>query len=180
MPLVRALAHPLLAAPFVLGGIKTLKDAETRTRAAAPFLKKISDLSSIPYSPELLVKAHGASMFAGGMLLATGKFSRLSSVVLAAGLVPSTIAGHAFWEKSDPGEKVDEQRAFAANLGLLGGLVLAAVDLEGKPGALYRAKMAKDSAARGARITRREARYRAKTAKREAKLAILQAQNAVT
>ena len=69
---------------------------------------------------------------------------------------------------------------FLKNLGLLGGLLLAAVDTEGKPGLAYRAHLASDSAHRAVRTTRREARHAARAAARETKLKAVQAQHALS
>ena len=57
-------------------------------------------------------------------------------------LVPTTVAGHPFWEKSDPAEKAADQQQFLKNLSILGGLILAAVDTEGKPSLGWRGRRA--------------------------------------
>ena len=87
---------------------------------------------------------------------------------MAGSLVPTTLAGHAFWEKSDPKERATHRTQFLKNVGLIGGALLAAVDTDGKPGLAWRARNA-------GKVTRREARHAAKTAKREAKIATQQA-----
>jgi hypothetical protein len=61
----------------------------------------------------------------------------------------------------------------------MGGLLLAAVDTEGKPGVAYRMGMATDSAKRAAKRTKREAKHAARAARREARLAASQAHDAV-
>ena len=62
------------------------------------------------------------------------------------------MAGHRFWEESDPTQKKNQQLHFFKNLATLGGLLLAAVDTEGKPGVAWRAR-------RAAKDVRREARH---------------------
>ena len=79
----------------------------------------------------------------------------------------------------DPQVRAQQRTQFLKNLGLLGGLLLAAVDTEGRPGLAYRAHMVSDSAHRTARQTRREARHLAHAAAREAKLKAVQAQHAI-
>ena len=64
------------------------------------------------------------------MLLAFGRVPRLSSAVLAASLVPTTFAGHRFWE-AEGAERERQKIQFAKNVSLVGGLILAAVDTEG-------------------------------------------------
>ena len=84
--------------------------------------------------------------------------------MLAASLVPTTAAGHRFWEESDPAQRANQRIHFFKNVSMLGGLMIASVDTEGKPGVAWRAR-------RAARDARREARHVAGTARREARLA---------
>ena len=180
MGLVRALARPMLAAPFIMGGIGQLQNSEKVAEQAKPFVTRYAEPAGLPNDAQLLVTANGAAMVAAGAGLATGIFRKTSATVLAASLVPTTLAGHSFWEQTDPAKRTEHRNAFLANLGLLGGLILTIVDTEGKPGLLYRMKLAGDSVGRAAGMTRREARHAAKAARREAKIALLEAKDAVT
>jgi len=47
-----------------------------------------------------------------------------------------------FWSQSDPQRKADERRAFMTDLSLLGVLIIAAVDTEGKPSLGWRGRRA--------------------------------------
>ena len=179
MTLVRRVARPLLAAMFVAGGLEQFKHPGTRARTAAPLLEKVGPHMGLPDDPELLVRANGMAMVGAGSLLALGHLPRLASTVLAASLVPTTIAAHAFWNEQDPAVREQQKVQFLKNLGLLGGLLLAAVDTEGRPGLAYRAHLASDSAHRAVRTTRREARHATRAATREAKLKAVQAQHAL-
>ena len=118
-------------------------------------------------------------MVGAGSLLALGRLPRIASTVLAATLVPTTIAAHSYWNEQDPQVRAQQKVQFLKNLGLLGGLLLAAVDTEGRPGLAYRAHLVSESAHRAARQTRREARHVARAAAREAKLKAVQAQHAI-
>lgn len=179
MSIVRRIARPLLASVFVAGGLEALRHPGPRTAKAAAFADKVAAPLGLPEDPELLVRANGAAMIAGGGLLGLGRFPRLAAAVLTGSMIPTTIAGHAFWHESDPEVRKQQQTQFFKNLGLIGGLLLAAVDTEGKPGLAYRAGMASDAAGRAARTGRREARHLARAARREAKLAAFQAKDAV-
>src|SRR5439155_1358622 len=64
-----------------------------------------------------------------------------------ASIVPTTLAGHRFWEHTDPTERFGQISNFVKNAGLLGGLLLAAVDTEGKPSVGWRARKAAHAAA---------------------------------
>ena len=114
-------------------------------------------LPFLPEDPETLVKINGAVQVVAGSMLALGRFPRLSSVLLAASVVPTTLAGHRFWEQTDPDAKSQHKVQFLKNLGLLGGLMLAAVDTEGRPGLAWRTRHATRHAAAGTRRTRRAA-----------------------
>jgi uncharacterized membrane protein YphA (DoxX/SURF4 family) len=169
----------MLAAMFVVGGLDQLKHPGAKADTARPLVEKLAPAVGLPDDTELLVRANGAAMVGAGALLALGRLPRIASTVLAATLVPTTVAAHSFWNEQDPKVRAQQRTQFLKNLGLLGGLLLAAVDTEGRPGLAYRAHMVNDSAHRAARQTRREARHVAHAAAREAKLKAVQAQHAI-
>lgn len=178
--IVRRVARPMLAAIFVVGGFDQFRHPGSKSKAAAPLVNRFAGPTGLPNDPELLVRANGATMVAAGALLATGRFPRLASSLLAASMAPTTAAAHAFWAEEDPEKRKQQRTQFLKNLGLVGGLLLAAVDTEGKPGLAYRAKLASAGAQRAAKTTRREARHAARSAAREARLKAAQAQHALT
>lgn len=177
MSLVRRVARPMLAAIFIAGGIEALRRPGKRVEAAQPLVDRAAEPLGLPQDPELLIRANGALMVGAGALLATGRFPRVAAATLAGTLVPSTIVEYPFWAAENPEERRSQLVQSLKNVGLLGGLLLAAVDTEGKPGLAYRAKMAGDSIGRTARTTRREARMAAKLAGKEARLKANQATN---
>lgn len=168
--LIRRLARPLLAGVFIYGGIGALRDAEGHAKAARPLVDstvgKVQDSlpEQVPTDAETLVRIDGAVKIGAGAALALGKAPRLASLLLAGSIVPTTLVGHAFWEKEDPQERAAQQTEFLKNLGLLGGLLIAAVDTGGKPSVAYRAK-------HGAEVVTKQSRRRAKAAKKAAKAA---------
>ena len=179
MTLVRRVARPMLAAIFVVQGLEQLRHPAALKAKVAPFAEQVAPLG-LPNDPELLVRANGATMVGGGALLATGHLPRVAALALVGSLVPTTYVGHRFWEESDPATRTTQRIGFLKNLGLIGGLLLASVDTEGKPGLAYRACLAGSSAKRAAKQTRREAKHAAHAARREAKLAASQAHDALT
>ena len=171
MTVIRLIARPMLASMFVVGGINSLKNAKAMAPAAqpvadrfVPVAQKAVPQAPIPPDAATLVRINGAVHLAAGLALATGRAPRLSSTLLAASLVPTTLAGHRFWEESDEGTKGNQKVHFFKNVSMMGGLLLAGVDTEGKPGLAWRAR-------RAAADARREARRLAKDARREARLA---------
>jgi len=142
--LVRRIARPLLASIFVSGGINALRSVEGHADVASPVAEKTAKALplNLPSDPAQLVKIDAAVKVGAGTLLALNKLPRISSILLAGSLIPTTLAGHRFWEESDAGAREQQQIHFFKNLGLLGGLILAAVDTEGKPSVGWRARRA--------------------------------------
>lgn len=140
--LVRRLARPMLASMFIVGGVDTL-------RRPAPKVQEAEALG-LQENTEQVVKANAAAQVVAGLALATNRLPRVSAVVLAASLVPTTAAGHRFWEHSDPNQRANQTQHFVKNVSMLGGLLLAAVDTEGKESVARRTKRVSRSAARRA------------------------------
>jgi putative oxidoreductase len=74
---------------------------------------------------ELLTRLNGAAMVAAGTALALGIRPRESALVLAALLVPTTIAGHPFWNEEGPARRQQQIHALK-NLAIGGGLLVLA------------------------------------------------------
>ncbi|PID96741.1 MAG: hypothetical protein CSA84_02890 [Actinomycetales bacterium] len=138
--MIRKLARPLLAAVFITSGAEVLRRPRNRMEAASPLLDRLIPALGLPDNKMMLVRAEGATMVAGGAMLATGRVPRVAALALATALVPATVVGHAFWEKDDPDARTQDRQHFLKNLGLLGGLMLATVDTEGKPSLAWRAR----------------------------------------
>jgi hypothetical protein len=75
-----------------------------------------------------------------GVLLATSRLPRLAAVALIGSIVPTTLAGHRFWEEADDQTRMAQMIQFAKNAGLLGGLVLAVLDTGGAPSLGWRVR----------------------------------------
>jgi hypothetical protein len=58
--------------------------------------------------------------------------------VLAASLLPTTIAGHAFWTIDDPSERQGQRLQFMKNMAMLSGLLFAVIDSPKKTPIKYR------------------------------------------
>lgn len=136
----RLIARPLLAAVFVSSGIDVLRNPEPRVKAAEPVATRIAGMTGLPDDTELLVKVNAGVQLTAGVMLGLGKFPRLAAAALAGTLVPTTLAGHRFWEELDETRRKQQLTHFVKNLGLLGGLLLAAVDTEGSPSLAWRAR----------------------------------------
>lgn len=161
--LIRRLARPMLATMFIAGGVDTLRNPGGRPHAAAPLIAKGEQIlpdritDNIPTNPDTLVKINAAVQLGGGLLLASGRLPRMASLALAGSLVPTTLAGHAFWEETDPAVKSAQRIQFLKNVSLLGGLLIAAVDTEGKPSLGWRSRRAAKRANRVVTVAQRMA-----------------------
>jgi uncharacterized membrane protein YphA (DoxX/SURF4 family) len=169
MAISRVIARPMLASMFIVGGLDSVRNAEQKAGAAQPVTDRLAPLlqrvvPQLPSDPATLVRLNGAAQVAAGLALATGRAPRISAAVLAATLVPTTAAGHRFWEREDPAERAQQRVHFFKNVSMLGGLLIASGDTEGQPGVVWRTR-------RAARDARREARHLARSARREAALA---------
>lgn len=184
MTLVRRVARPMLASTFLVSGIDALRHPAGRAEMASPLLSKLGPALGLPDDQETIVRANGAAMVLGGVMLATGRLPRVGAALLATSLVPTTLAGHRFWEESDPARRASAQTGFVKNVSMLGGLLIAAVDTAGRPGLAWRTRSAtsrgSDQARSVAKSARREAKLASAVARREAKLKVLQAQSAMS
>ncbi len=161
MTLLRAAARTMLASYFVASGIKALRDPAPLVPAAEPLVDKFVPLVKqyapaqvagyIPEDAATLVRVNGAAQVFGGLALATGKGRRLGALVLAGSLVPSTLAKHPFWTEKDPELRAQAKNHFLKNTSLLGGVLLASADTEGKPSLAWRAQKGGHELAKDAR-----------------------------
>jgi len=141
MALSRRIARPLLASIFIVGGLDAVRNPAGKAKRAEAVTGPLSDkVAAIPSDPEVLVRLNGFLQIGAGLLLATGRFRRLASAVLIGSIIPTTYAGHRFWEETDEATRAQQKMHFLKNLGLLGGLILAAMDTEGEPSLGWRAK----------------------------------------
>ncbi len=171
MTITRLIARPLLASIFVAGSINALRNTDAHAAKAkvvtdkvAPLAQRAAPAAPIPTDATTLVRINAGVQLLAAAALATGRAPRLSATVLAASLVPTTVAGHAFWAETDPKAKAQQRLQFIKNTSIFGGLLLAGVDTDAQPGLAWRAR-------RAAADVRRETQRLAKDARREAKLA---------
>src|SRR3984885_6966014 len=141
MSISRRIARPLLASMFVSGGLDAIRNPESKVNRAEAVTQTLTNqFPVLPKDTVTLIKWNGMAQVAAGALLAIGKFRRLAAVVLIGSIIPTTYAGHRFWEETDDVARAQQRVHFFKNLGLLGGLILAAFDTEGAPSLGWRAR----------------------------------------
>ncbi|HYO04964.1 MAG TPA: DoxX family protein [Mycobacterium sp.] len=145
--LIRRIARPMLATTFITRGVEALRSPKPAADAARPTLEGLSKLPdpvgpNVPTNAETVAKVTAGVQIGAGLLLAVGRLPRLSSAALAVSVVPGSLGGHAFWNETDPARKAAERRALFTDVGLIGGLIIASVDTEGKPSLGWRGRRA--------------------------------------
>ena len=149
MTLLRAGYRTMLASYFISSGVKAVRNPAPLAPLAEPLAEKVVPLVKryapdevagfVPEDPQTLVRLNGALQVVGGLALATGRGRRVGALLLAGSLIPSTLAKYPFWRQN--GEEAAASRShFAKNVSLLGGVLLASRDTEGKPGIAWRAQ----------------------------------------
>ncbi|MEZ5085557.1 MAG: DoxX family membrane protein [Tessaracoccus sp.] len=186
MSLTRFVARTLFASYYVVDGVASVTNPESRaddaaalTERAAPLLQRVvpaSYSSHIPDDPKTWVRAVGVAKVLGGTMFATGIGRRLGAVLL------TTSAAFDF-ASSLPKSTKEVTVALPELLrdgALLGAGVIAVQDLEGKPSLAWRTKHAAQAAdrkvnqvssdvSRKARKANRTVQRKAKSLSRSAK-----------
>jgi uncharacterized membrane protein YphA (DoxX/SURF4 family) len=158
MTLMRFAARTMLASYFVSAGVNAVRDPAALVPVAEPMVDRFVPMAkqyapeqvkdSIPDDPVTWIRINGALQLIGGLALATGKGRRLGALILAATLIPATIAKHPFWTKDDEEERAAERVHFLKNVSLIGGVLIASRDTEGRPSLSYRAQKGGQAIAR--------------------------------
>lgn len=160
----------MLASMFIADGVTTLRNPAPRAAAAADVARPLAQrLPYLPDDPEALVKLNAGIMVGAGSMLALGRFPRISALLLGLSTIQTTMSTHRYWDEDDEKKRAEERSHFFKNVSLLGALLLAAVDTEGKPGVAWRVKHATQHTAATSRRARRTAAREAKLARQSAR-----------
>ena len=119
MAIAQRLARAAVGIPFIWLGYEAASEPGGRVESA--------ERLGVP-SPETAVRLNGAAMMLGGAALVTNILPRAAATGLLASLLPTTLAGHPFWQMDldDPG-RVTQRIQVLKNLGLGGALALVAL-----------------------------------------------------
>ena len=102
---------------FVYNGINHFKSREMLAGYAAS--KKVP-------AADAAVVASGLMMLAGGLSLLAGTRPKLGAASVAAFLLGVSPVMHAYWNETDPQQRMNEMINFTKNMALVGGALLAA------------------------------------------------------
>ncbi|MGB3331553.1 MAG: DoxX family protein [Mycobacterium sp.] len=145
--LLRKIARPLLAATFIGQGVDALRRPQQAGQAARPAfdgLKQLPDeiAAKVPSDVEAFAKANALAQIGGGVLLASGRLPRVAAAVLACTVIPGSAGAHMFWTEPDPQRRTEQRKALLTDVSLIGGLLIAAADTEGRPSLGWQARRA--------------------------------------
>jgi putative oxidoreductase len=168
MILVRRIARPMLASPFLVAGVEAVKHPVTTDaiseRAAQAVVKRIPKIPEP--EAETAVRIEGAVMTGAAVLLALGRAPRIASIALLATVLPPLVERareiRSDEKSGDPAERAEKRMQLLGQIGVVGGLLIAAADTAGKPSMGRRA-------ASTSRHTRRAIEHAAHSAQRELK-----------
>ena len=158
----------MLASIFIIQGLDAVLHPDRKVAAAEPVVRPLAERASfVPDDVEQAVRINGAVQLVAGSMLALGRFPRVSALAVAASLLPTTYAGHRFWETDDKQERTQQRIHFLKNVSMFGGLLIAAGDTAGNPSIAWRGRHALTSAKRDAALATKSAKAgaKAKTAK---------------
>jgi len=131
----------LLGAAFISSGLDALKGVDRRAGRAAGY--------GVP-QPVTTARAVAATQVGSGIALILNRMPRLSAAIAALTVLPEAMTGHDFWTEKDPEAKHAQRSAFARDLGLLGGLMVTALETGGRESVPHRAVRTSRRAARAA------------------------------
>ena len=149
MSLPRRAARAMLAVPFVTGGLDQLRDPQPKREPSRPVIAPLADrIGPLPKDPEQVIRLDGAIKVAAGLgMVFGGPLARPCALVLAGSLVPTTLAGHRWWQRQDPQVRESDKVHFGKNVAMLGGLLITALDTGGRPSVPWMAGKAARTAA---------------------------------
>ena len=125
---LRPPARVLTGSTYVLLGFDAWRAPGGRVDMAGPVLARMRKVAPLPDDDEQLVRLNAGVQVVAGAMLAMGIYPRLSALALAGSLIPTTLAGHSFWNLEDPAAQKAQRVQFHKNMAMLGGLLLAVLD----------------------------------------------------
>lgn len=157
MSLIRKVARPLLGASFVANGVDRLRNTEEAAEKLEPTLEEIGSLipqaEPLTSNPKRTAQVLGGVEVAAGLALALGRFPRLAAVSLCGVHKFNTYTDYRVAKLDDVSDLSAQRTTLLKNISILGGLCLAAVDLDGKPSLAWRAEhIAKQSKKKGTKF----------------------------
>nr|WP_269076546.1 DoxX family membrane protein [Arthrobacter antioxidans] len=142
--LVRVIARPLIASSFVVSGVDRLRTAGATAPQLKPVLtgvaKIVPSAGAITGNEKLVGQVLGATQVGAAVLLGIGRFSRVAALLLTLTTTVNALVDYRSADASSPEGKKARRSQLLKNLSLIGAVLLAAVDTNGRPGIAWRAE----------------------------------------
>lgn len=180
MSLVRRIARPLLAAPFVFEGVRTALHPEREIDVYPQAFEQADAAIAKSSAPgfvnvRTVVQVSGAIAAGAGVAYAANRCPRLAAVTLLATTSVGWAGRKKVWELRGE-ELTQEIQSILTDAGLLGGVLLAVVDTDGRPSLGYRTEKFIERSQKKAAATQRDLGKRAGKLEKRAKGAVETAQ----
>ena len=118
----RRFALPLLAFPFIVRGVETLRDPQAQVKTSGQVSAVLAAKLRIPVDPERLVVRTAQIQVVTGSLLGLGRARRLAALTLLVSMLPVSYANHVH-AQDDLGNAPLRRADLARDVGLMGGLL---------------------------------------------------------
>lgn len=141
MDLLRLVARPLLAAPFIFDGVDAItrpKRHVEKLKAVSTGLEKVGAPPLMDADATLMTRVSGVVSVAAGVGLAAGFAPRSCAAVLAAMNVPLTLVNNPVWLSADRKRRAERLSGLTRGAAVGAGLVMAALDRGGRPSLSWR------------------------------------------
>ena len=143
MTLVRVIARPLIASSFVFSGVDRLRNAGATAPQLKPVLAGVTKLvpsaAAVTSNEKLVGQVLGATQVSAALLLGIGRFSRVAALLLTVTATVNALVDFRSGDASTAEGKKARRTQLLKNLSLIGAVLLAAVDTNGRPGLAWRA-----------------------------------------
>jgi putative oxidoreductase len=117
---------------FLRAGYDVLLHPERPATTAGPLLATVRARVPVSLPDDVtVVRINAGIQMAAAAALALGS-RRRAAAALFASLLPTTLAGHAFWKVDDPSQRPNQRNHFNKNLALMGALVIVWLE-SGRP-----------------------------------------------
>lgn len=162
MSIVRFVARPLLASSYIASGVDRLRNSEDTAAQLRPALQQIGSAvpsaKSITSNEKLVAKVVGGAQVGAGVLLGIGKLTRLAALVLVGSSALNAIVEFRSADTSTKEGRTDRRNQLLKNVSLIGAVLLAAVDTDGRPSLAWRAEHFAHDARKNAKSLSKDAR----------------------
>jgi len=125
---LRPPARLLTGSAYAVLGYGVLLEPGPPAREAAALMAAVRGRVPLSATDEQVVRMNGGVQVACGALLALGRLPRLSALILAGSMIPTTLAAHRFWTVDDPVARKQQKIQFLKNAAMIGGLLFAVLD----------------------------------------------------